>query len=91
MPLPPLSFVIDEAKYGTSRLSKLVDGTPQMSDDWITGADRLADQVGPEKAREIIDALEAGEVDRVLSKIDANGNVVTQRLGENGNILGDWP
>ena len=88
---PPPSFIIDEAKYGTSGLSKLKDGTKQMSDDWITGADRLADQVGPEKAREIIEALDAGDVDRVLSKIDDAGNVVTKQLDSAGKVIGNWP
>ncbi|MEZ5022645.1 MAG: PAAR-like protein [Chitinophagales bacterium] len=34
---PPPKFIIDEAKFGSSSLSKLTDGTKQMSDEWIKG------------------------------------------------------
>ena len=34
---PPPKYVIAEAKYGSSRLNTLSDGTPQMSDKWING------------------------------------------------------
>lgn len=46
---PP--YIIGEAKYGSSRLSTLVDGTPQMSDKWII--DRLENAVGGEVANDI--------------------------------------
>ena len=46
---PP--YIIGEAKYGSSRLSTLADGTPQMSDKWII--DRLENAVGEEVANDI--------------------------------------
>ena len=46
---PP--YIIGEAKYGSSRLSTLADGTPQMSDKWII--DRLENTVGEEVANDI--------------------------------------
>lgn len=46
---PP--YIIGEAKYGSSRLSTLVDGTPQMSGKWII--DRLENAVGGEAANDI--------------------------------------
>ena len=46
---PP--YVIGEAKYGSSRLSTLADGTPQMSDKWII--DRLENAVGEDVANDI--------------------------------------
>ena len=39
-------YIIGEAKYGTATLSKLADGTPQMSNKWILP--RLKDAVGKE-------------------------------------------
>jgi len=87
-PLP--KYVIDEAKYGKSRLGKTKDGK-QMHDDWVKGSDRLADQVGKKKALEIERAIKNGEVEKVLSKIDKNGNVVTKKLDSNGKVIGDWP
>ena len=89
-------YVIDEAKFGSSDLGKTKDGI-QMSDDWIkgtkTGNDRILDAVGGDKklAREIQKALDNGEVERVLSKIDSSGNVTTYRLDKNGKIIGPWP
>ena len=46
---PP--YIIGEAKYGSSKLSTLADGTPQMSDKWII--DRLESSVGEELANNI--------------------------------------
>ena len=46
---PP--YIIGEAKYGSSRLSILADGTPQMSDKWII--DRLENAVGEGVANDI--------------------------------------
>ena len=46
---PP--YIIGEAKYGSSRLAILADGTPQMSDKWII--DRLENAVGEEIANDI--------------------------------------
>ncbi|MGG5207407.1 PAAR-like protein [Chryseobacterium sp. MIQD13] len=88
---PPPKFIIDEAKYGTSDLSKTPKDGPQMSDSWIKGSKRLENQVGPAKAREIEKALKNGEVDRVLSKVDSNGNVTTYKIDKKGDVIGPWP
>jgi len=88
---PPPKYVIDEAKYNTSQLNPATKDGPQMSDDWINGSDRLENQVGPDKAQEIREALENGEVDRVLSKVDESGKVTTYKLNSNGEVIGTWP
>ena len=49
-------YVIADAKFNTADLGTTVDGTRQMSDEWIDA--RLADAVGPEKAFEIQEAYE---------------------------------
>lgn len=49
-------YVIADAKFGTAQLNTTVDGTKQMSDEWIDK--RLDDCVGKEKADEIRDAYE---------------------------------
>lgn len=92
----PIKYVIDEAKFGRSRLGKTEDGK-QMSDEWlrgdITGNNRILDAVDgdDELAEEIIDALENGQVERVLTKVDAEGNVRTYRLDSTGKNIGTWP
>ncbi|MCO6565749.1 MAG: hypothetical protein J6581_09965 [Apibacter sp.] len=88
---PPPKYVINESKYGSSKLNpKTADG-PQMSDDWVNGSQRLEEQVGRQKAGEIMKALENGEVDKVLSKVDANGKVTTYRVKPDGSIGSPWP
>ncbi|MGF7108299.1 hypothetical protein [Treponema pedis] len=88
---PPPKYVIVESKYGSSKLSTLSDGeTKQMSETWIKGNKRLENAVG-DKARDIEKALNRGEVDKVLSKVDKTGNVTTKKLDNLGNIIGDWP
>ena len=81
---PP--YIIAEAKYGSSRLSKLVDGTPQMSDDWIEGGKstpRLELSVGKDVADDIL--LEG--YDRVLVTINKDGKITTHKLDSNGKKI----
>ena len=87
-PGPPPKYVIGEAKYGTSKLSTLTDGTKQMSDDWIGSigrnkVSRLEQSVGIDKADDIL--LEG--YDRILTKIDCNGTISTYMLDELGSII----
>lgn len=95
-PNSTIKYVIDEAKFGGSQLGKTKDGK-QMSNSWIlgevTGNDRILDAVEGDEllAIKIADALEDNQVERVLSKVDSNGNVTTFRLDVNGNIIGEWP
>jgi len=42
-------------------------------------------------AFDIVKALGNNQVERVLSKIDVNGKIITYRLDSNGNIIGLWP
>jgi len=86
---PPPKCIINEAKYGKSKLRKTNDGK-QMSDDWIKGNDRLKNQVGERKANDILEALENGELDKVLSKVDETGKVTTYKLDADGNKIGKW-
>lgn len=83
---PPPKYIINEAKYGSSKLGKTKSGK-QMSDDWINGNDRLINQVGPDKADEISRALKNNEVQRILSKIDKTGKVTVQELDKFGNVI----
>jgi hypothetical protein len=82
---PPPKYVVGEAKFGSSKLSKLADGTPQMSDDWITGGNkvsRLEQSVGIDVADDIL--LEG--YNRVLTKIDVDGNIIAYLLDAEGKI-----
>lgn len=68
-----------------------------MSDDWLTGEmtgnERIldADDNDTKLASKIEEALDENELERVLSKVDSNGNVKTFRLNENGDKIGEWP
>jgi hypothetical protein len=78
---PPPRYAVGEAKFGTGTLSKLVDDTPQMSDKWIR--ERLTDSVGEDMVRQI---NKVG-YDRVLVKVDANGNATHHLLDDLGKII----
>ncbi|WP_242274692.1 T7SS effector LXG polymorphic toxin [Bacillus cereus group sp. BfR-BA-01310] len=91
-----IKYVIDEAKFGSSKLGKTKDG-PQMSNDWLkgseTGKSRILKAVDGDKklAIKISNALQDGKVERVLSKVDSSGNVKTYRIDAKGDIIGEWP
>lgn len=85
-PGPPPKYIIGEAKYGSSQLSTLADGTKQMSDDWIMGGKtqpRLKASVDNTTYKDIV----LNGYDRELTKIDTNGNVSTYTLDSNGKII----
>ncbi|MDP9959439.1 PAAR-like protein [Chryseobacterium lathyri] len=88
-PGPPPSYVVVDAKYGQAGLSTLTDGTRQMSDKWIQ--DRLGNTVSRQELRNI---TQSG-YERVVGKVDANGNIVYRRVDANGYIIrgnaGKWP
>ena len=50
---PPPKYIIGEAKYDTSQLRILPNGTKQMSDEWIFNQGRLEKAVGRKMADEI--------------------------------------
>ena len=62
-----------------------------MSDTWVE--DRVEKMFGRNdpKGQDIINSLQNGEVDKVLSRVDSNGNVMNYRLDSNGFITGPWP
>jgi len=85
---PPPDYLIVESKYGKSSLNRANPDTGlprQMSDDWIDG--RLRNVVGEDLADEMSDLR---NYERVLAKVDANGNVTYRRIGSDGYaILGN--
>lgn len=74
-------FVIGEAKYGTSQLGHLVDGTKQMSSNWIMR--NLSSAVGDVKAFEITTSGYVSE----LFRVDSFGSITRTILNDLGNIL----
>lgn len=89
---PPPSFIFNEAKYGSSNLNPKTKDGPQMSDSWISGSGRLQSQIKDRKMlREITQAIQKGDYEKVLSKIDDKGLVSNFRLDSNGRIIGNWP
>jgi len=89
--------VIDEAKFGKAGLSAKTRDGKQMSDSWLVGSrsknNRILKAVSNNEdlAFDIVKALGNNQVERVLSKIDVNGKIITYRLDSNGNIIGLWP
>lgn len=75
---PPPDYVITEAKYGTSRLATLKDGTKQMSDDWVDA--RLNKAVGPRQADRIREAMAEGRVEKRILQVDEHGTVTSKIL-----------
>lgn len=85
-PSPPPDYVITEAKFGSSKLSKgLADGTNQMDDAWVMK--RLDSAVGKEQADLIRDAMDAGTVQKVLLRVDEAGNVTPRLIDSSGNVI----
>ena len=75
---PP--YIIGEAKYGSSRLAILADGTPQMSDKWII--DRLENAVGEGVANDIKMEmiLNPDNVGSILVHVSSNGEIDITKL-----------
>jgi len=92
-----IKYVIDEAKFGKAGLSAKTRDGKQMSDSWLVGSrsknNRILKAVSNNEdlAFDIVKALGNNQVERVLSKIDVNGKIITYRLDSNGNIIGLWP
>src|SRR5699024_5482831 len=93
-PNSSVKYVVDEAKFGSSQLGNTRDGK-QMSNDRLTGAStkksRILKAVDKNKvlAEKIEQALNDNDLERVLSKVDSDGNVKTYRLNENSDITGE--
>ncbi|MBS5613207.1 MAG: hypothetical protein KHX29_03880 [Prevotella buccalis] len=60
-----------------------------MSDTWVK--DRLETQVGKQKADQIIQAIKNNDVDKIVSRVDAYGKVVTNKVDSAANIISLWP
>jgi len=78
-------YIIVESKYNTGSLSNTADGL-QMSDSWITGSNRLIQEVGEDLANEILD----DGYTRVLAKISTDGSISYRELNNLGQEIGDW-
>ena len=74
-------YRVVESKFGSSTLSVLSNGTPQMSEPYIS--DRLESAVGTDK---YIDIMMNGYTSE-LSNIDIDGNISICELNENGEII----
>jgi hypothetical protein len=82
--------VITEAKYGKARLGKLVDGSKQMDNDWVTD-DRLKKAGLTRKERKkILNSLRKndGDVEKLLVRSKPNGNLVVKTLDKDARIIG---
>lgn len=82
--LPP-KYIIGEAKYGSSQLSKTKTGK-QMSDEWVDSRNRLDNALGREKADEIRMELllNPENIESVLVKVGKDGEVSQLILDEFG-------
>lgn len=68
------NYVVAEAKYNTSKLGKLTDGTKQMSDEWIIN--RLGNAVTPDLA----ETIQITGYDKLVVTTLPNGHIVTKSL-----------
>ena len=71
---PPPSYVINETKWGSSDINQHTKSGPQMSEQWVR--DRIDALDGTEKFK-LKEALDNGDVEFVISKVDTSGNVST--------------
>ena len=85
---PPPKFVIGEAKYGTSQLSNTQHGK-QMSEQWISGNQRLEKSVGTKLADAIREEqyLNPENVKKVLIKIETDGTVTETVLDSAAKVM----
>ncbi|MEM6268354.1 MAG: hypothetical protein AAF998_02900 [Bacteroidota bacterium] len=83
-PGPPPMHVVADSKYGSAKLKRLVDGTKQMSEEWIRN--RIFDAVGPRRGREILrDGYQS-----VVSKIKSDGTISFKLLDRNARTVGTF-
>ena len=71
---PPPSYVINETKWESSEINQHTKSGPQMSEQWVR--DRINALDGAEKFK-LKEALDDGDVEFVISKVDTSGNVST--------------
>jgi len=90
-----IRYVINESRFNASQLCKMKKGIKQMSDEWLLedGGKRILKAVNGDRRLkdDIIEALNNGAVEKVLSRVGKDGKVTTYRLNSNGEIIGFWP
>lgn len=62
-----------------------------MNHKWIENRISQDDFENPKDYYEVQRAIDKGDYDSVLSRIDADGNVKHFRLDDDANIIGEWP
>ena len=90
-----IKYVINESKFNSAQLGKTKKGIKQMSYDWLVELDgrRILKAVNGDRKlkKEIMEALQNGQVELVLSRVGKDGKVVTYKLDYSGKIIGLWP
>ena len=90
-----IKYVINESKFNSAQLGKTKKGIKQMSDEWLLEKQgkRILKAVNGDRKlqKDILQALDDGQVEKVLSRVGKDGKVITYRLGSNGEIIGLWP
>ena len=71
---PPPSYVINETKWGSSQINQHTLDGPQMSKRWV---ERRVRKLDIETRTNLLYALDRGDVDFVISKVDTSGKVST--------------
>lgn len=79
----PPKYVIDEAKYNSSKLNQKTKSGPQMSDDWIEKCIKKDQSLTKEQKDDIIKALHNKQVDRIVLQVDETGKVTTYKVDVN--------
>ncbi|MFU2164906.1 T7SS effector LXG polymorphic toxin [Streptococcus pluranimalium] len=83
--------IIDEAKFNKSKLNPNTADGKQMSYEWIKNRIHEDDFANPEDYFKVKQAIDKGNYEAVLSKVDIDGNVSHVRLDMDSNIIGTWP
>ncbi|ABN54037.1 protein of unknown function DUF1557 [Acetivibrio thermocellus ATCC 27405] len=90
-----IKYVINESKFNSAQLGKTKKGIKQMSDEWLLEKQgkRILKAVNGDRKlqKDILQALDDGQIEKVLSRVGKDGKVITYRLGSNGEIIGLWP
>ena len=88
---PPPEYVIDEDKYGSSKLNQKVKNKkkPQMSRDWVLDRIKKDKKLTKAEKTDIKNAIQNNKVDYVVSKIDAKGKVATYKVNETVDASGN--
>lgn len=94
--LGQIRYVIAETKYSldgtvTTTASALTNDGRQMSDQWLLGSDRLSEAgLSYDVIDEVIEAIEAGNIERVLISVDIGGTVSFREIDPQGIAGAVW-